>query len=233
MSGAAGAGVAAEQDAAYRRIWQTFRTLRQVADGRHDTADWRSRGGVYAVCLIRVPAEALQPELDRCRAALAAFPFVRIHPDGFLHISLQELGFVCDRPSRPDEISPHRLDEFAIAAAAAVGERPSFEVVLGGANSFEDAVFLEVHDGGLCAPLHARLFELAAIPRAPQFAYLPHSTIAHYCAEAPSAHLVAALMPWRTVAFGRFTVDRVEIATLRLDEPYPPFDPFAIIPLHG
>ncbi len=222
-----------DQDEAYRRVWQTFRTFDRLADGRHDTIDWRSHEGCYAVCVIRVPTPLLQPSLDGCRAALAAYPWVRLHPDHFLHVTLQELGFVCDNPERPDEITPARLDEFALAAAGPVGERDAFDLILGGVNSFQDAAFLDVDDGGHCARLHGRLFELAAIPRAPRFAYLPHATIAHYTRDAPVDNMAADLARWRDVPFGAFRVSQVEIVTLRLDQSYPPLEPYAIIPLRG
>jgi len=222
-----------DQAEAYRRVWQAFRGFGRVADGRHDTEDWRSHDAVYAVCVVRVPAEALQPALDDCRAALAAFPAVRLHPDRFLHVTLQELGFVCDEPGRIDEISPLRLEEFATAAAGALAGREPFPIALGGVNSFQDAAFLDVADGGVCARLHHRLNDIAALPRSSKFAYLPHATIAHYTAERPIGDLPARLTPWRDVRFGAFAVSRVEIVTLRLDEPYPPLEPYAVIPLTG
>lgn len=220
-----------EQDEAYRRVWQTFRTFDCLADGRHDTADWRSRDGVYALCIVRVPADRLRPALDECRQALLTFPFVRLHPDHFLHLTLQELGFVCQAPRRPDEIAPARLEEFATAAASAVGDRGPFDVAMGGVNSFQDAAFLDVRDHGMCSHLHQRLNAIAAIPKSSRFAYLPHSTIAHYTVAAPLSGLPAALAPWRDLRFGTFAVRQIEIVTLRLDEAYPPLEPYAVIPL--
>jgi 2'-5' RNA ligase len=222
-----------EQDEAYRRIWQGFRATPTVADGRHDTADWRSRRGPFAIALVRIPPLAMQPALDRLRADLAPFPFVRLHPDGFHHVTLQELGFLVDVPSGPDEINRVRLEEFTQAAAAAVAERAPFAISLGGVNSFQDAAYVEVRDGGNLEPLHARLLELAAIPRAPQFAYVPHVTVAHYTADAPNHHLAAVLSRWRRTSFGATTVSAIEIATLRVDEPYPPLEPWAVLPLGG
>jgi len=220
-----------DQDEAFRRIWQTFRTFDRLEDGRHDTAVWRSHEGLYALCLIRVPAATLQPELDECRGALNDHPFIRVHPDGFLHVTLQELGFVCDEPRLPDEITPERLEEFTAATVAAIADRPAFNLALGGLNSFQDAVFLDVHDDGQCARLHGRIFDLAAIARAPRFSYLPHTTIAHYTRRVPVPGLAAALAPWRDITFGSFRVTEVEVATLRVDEPYPPLETFAVIPL--
>lgn len=221
------------QDEAYRRIWQAFREATAVTDGRHDTDNWRGRSGPFALALIRVPASVLAPALDRFRAEVAPFPFVRVHPDGFHHITLQELGFLVHAPSGPDEINHVRLEEFAHAAASALGERGPFPVTLGGVNSFQDAAFLEVRDGGVLEPLHARLLELAAIPRAPRFAYVPHLTLAHYTGDAPNHHLAHALSHWRSVEFGAFEVTEVEIVTLRVDEPYPALEPWAVLPLGG
>jgi len=224
-------GTAEEQENAFRRIWQTFRAVHGVTDGRHDTAAWRDHEGVYALCIVRVPGAVLQPDLANLRAALAAYPFVRCHPDGFLHISLQELGFLCDAPSRDDEISSTRLDEFISMASDPIGDQRAFDVSLGGVNSFLDAAFLDIHDGGQCAPIHSRLFELAAIPRAPDYPFVPHTTVAHYTREAPSLHLAASLAPWRNVAFGTFRVEQIEVVTMRLDEPYPPLETYATLPL--
>lgn len=222
-----------DESEAYRRVWQTFRTFSAVADGRHDTPDWRAHDGVYALCGIRVPAASLQPALDQCRRALAPFPFARIHPDHFLHLTLQELGFVTVASDRSDEITPARLDELAALAAAATAPLPPFELRLGGVNSFQDAAFLDVHDRGLCAHMHHRLNDIAAVPKASRFAYLPHSTIAHYTGESPIDDLPAALAPWRDTIFGAVPVRRIEILTFRLDEPYPPPRPYAVIPLTG
>ncbi|HEX5499314.1 MAG TPA: 2'-5' RNA ligase family protein [Thermomicrobiales bacterium] len=221
-----------DQQAAYDRIWRAFSHASRLADGRHDTARWRERGGPFAMCVIRLPA-ALWPQLASCQMSLAHCPNVRVHPDGFLHITLQELGFVCDQPGAADEISPARLDEFAQSAVGPIADRAPFPIALGGANSFQDAAFLEVRDGGACAALHGRLFELAAIPRQPRFAFLPQATIAHYTAAAPAAPVQAALTPFHDEEFGAFDVTQIEIVTLDVAEVYPPLRPYAIIPLGG
>ena len=222
-----------DQEEAFRRIWQAFRTFDRVADGRHDTADWRSHRGDYAVCIIRIPSDEIQGALQPIRRVLSAYPFVRVHPDHFLHITLQELGFVCDEPGRLDEITPARLDEFISAAAHPVSRTRPFEVALGGVNSFQDAAFLDVHDRGRCAKLHTRLHELAAVPHTGRYAYLPHTTIAHYTADAPSDGLAGALAPWRDRQFGSFRVTAVEVVTLQRDQTYPRLEPLAVIPFGG
>ncbi|HEU0114640.1 MAG TPA: 2'-5' RNA ligase family protein, partial [Thermomicrobiales bacterium] len=203
-----------DQQEAYERIWDAFRQMPCLADGRHDTAAWRAHTGPFAMCIIRLPAAARRARLAACQAALARCPHVRVHPHDFLHITLQELGFVCDKPNALDEISPARLDEFAQSAVGSIAEREPFRIALGGVNSFQDAAFLEVRDGGACAALHARLFDLAAIPRQPRFSFLPHATIAHYTADASAALVQAALTPFHDAAFGAFEVNQIEIVTL-------------------
>ncbi|MEA2515066.1 MAG: hypothetical protein QOJ59_4555 [Thermomicrobiales bacterium] len=204
-----------------------------MADGRHDTEAWRKHEGVFAGCAIRVPADALQPALDELRDALRPYPFVRLHPDHFLHVMLQEIGFVSERPQRRDEWSRERLEEYVTAASGAVSEATSFDLRLGGANSFQDAVFLDVHDRGACARLHVRLHELAAVPTVPRFAYLPHCTVAHFTEEAPIGNLPATIARFRDRRFGTFQVDHIEVVTLRLDEPYPEMETYAVMPLSG
>jgi len=186
---------------------------------------------VFAVCAIRVPADQLQPALNELREALSQYPFVRTHPDGFLHIMLQELGFVCNKPERRDEMSPGRLDEFVAGVTPALMDARSFDVRVGGANAFQDAVFLDIHDRGYCARLHARLREIAAVTTVPRFAYVPHTTIAHFIEQAPIGNIPATLAKWRDREFGSFHVNKIEVLTLRLDEPYPPLETFATISL--
>ena len=224
---------ARQQESAYRRTWQTFRQHGHVEDGRHDTTDWRSRDGVFAGCAIRVPVGTLQPELDELHTALESTSFIRLHPERFLHIMLQEIGFVSSRPTRRHEWSFERLEEYVTAATGAVAEAEPFEISAGGANAFQDAVFLDVHDRGATSRLHTRLHELAAVPMVPRFAYLPHLTIAHFTARAPLDNLPAVIAPFRDQTFGKWLVSEIEIVTLRLDEPYPELERYARLPLSG
>ncbi|HET8521725.1 MAG TPA: 2'-5' RNA ligase family protein, partial [Thermomicrobiales bacterium] len=138
---------------------------------------------------------------------------------------------VCEKPDRRDEITPARLEEFIEAASQALAEAPAFEIRLTGANAFQDAVFLDVHDRGHCSRLHTRLRELAAVPTVPKYAYLPHTTIAHFTADAPIDHLPALIAQWRDRQFGAFAVTEIEVITLRLNEPYPPLESYATFPL--
>jgi 2'-5' RNA ligase len=218
---------------AYSRVWQSFLASEVTADGRHDAARWREHGGPYAACIVRVPVDAWQPAFSALLSTLDCLAAVRVHPSYFLHIMLQELGYVSDDASQPDEISPSRLEEFALAAIEPVSNAPSISIALGGANAFHDAVFLEVRGGEALAQLHNRLFDLAASPHVPEFSYLPHCTVAHFSGMTPSSSAAKAIEPWRTQIFGEFTISEVEIVTLDTRDIYPELKTYAAIPLGG
>jgi RNA 2',3'-cyclic 3'-phosphodiesterase len=218
---------------AYERVWDSFQRSGSTEDGRHDTARWVAQSGPYAACVIRVPAEAIQPKLSILRQKLAGLPGIRLHPDHFLHIMLQELGFVVDLPRYPDELSEGRLEEFAQAATGPISSMSPFSMKLGGANSFQDAVFLDACGSLRLLGLHERLFDLAAIPSTPDYPYLPHCTIAHYDGTTPHGAARALVGPWRHENFGEFTVTEAEIVTLDTREPYPELASYAAIPFDG
>lgn len=223
--------IPAEQDEAYRRIWQELRSHEQVRDGRHDTSEWRARRGVFALCLIRVPASSLDDEFANVQERLAKFPYVRVHPDYFLHIPIQELGFVTEKPSRRDEMTPQRLQEFINMARHPIGEFATFPIRLGGVNSFLDAAFLDVHDNGWCSRVHHRLRDFVIVQPDNTYPFLPSVTIAHYTEQTKMGNLLAALAPWRDTTLGQFTATEVEVVTLRLDEAYPPLETVATLEL--
>jgi 2'-5' RNA ligase len=182
---------------------------------------------------VRVPAEALQPKLTVLRRQLAELQGVRVHPDHFLHIMLQELGFVVESPRKPDEISATRLEEFTQAIVEPVSATRALPVRLGGVNSFQDAIFLDVRGGGPLLRLHERFFDLAALPTVPTHSYLPHCTIAHYDGTTPHDEAQALIAPWRDEVIGEFAIAEAEIVTLDPSEPYSELATYAVIPFGG
>jgi 2'-5' RNA ligase len=215
-------GQARRQEAAYKRHWHAFSRYPTLADGRHDDAAWRAHSGRFACCLIRVPANALQPRLDALRSELASRGTVRVHPDHFLHIMIQEIGFTSTHPSRSDELSFDRFDELTAAFSSSLKDIAAFDISVCSANSFEDAAFLEIQDGARCAAVHGRLREVAAVPMIPRYGFLPHVTIAHYLGSVDSIETLKTLQQYRDTQFGSFRVMEIEIATLRVDIDYPP-----------
>jgi 2'-5' RNA ligase len=219
--------------ATYERVWEAFQRSQSTVDGRHDTAYWRAHSDPYAACVVRVPAEDLQPNLTDLRRQLAELPGLRLHPDHFLHIMLQELGFVVESPRQPDEISAARLEEFAQSIVEPISSTRAWPVTLGGVNSFQDAVFLDVRGGAPLSRLHERLFDLAAMPTLPSYSYLPHCTIAHYDGTTPPDEAQALLAPWRSKPIGELVITEVEIVTLDPSEAYPELNTYAVIPFGG
>jgi len=220
-----------EQEEAYRRIWQNLRSAESVEDGRPDSAEWRARDTSFALCCVRVPRSALNAHLDEVRDVLRTFPYVRLHPDDFLHIPIQELGFLSKEPRARDEINQQRLEEFCGVARIPVGEFPPFTIRLGPVNSFLDAPFLDIDDGGWLARIQRRLLDIALVPPNTRYPYLPHMTIGHYTRHAPVGDLPAALTPWRDVSFGELHITDIEVVTLRTDEFYSPLVEFQRLPL--
>lgn len=213
--------IADEQDEAYRRVWQHLRLVTHVADGRHDTPEWRQHDGDVVLCCVRIPPGALSPLIEDVREVLGRYSFVRLHPDHFLHIPVQELGFLTDRPKARDGVTPARLREMIAQAEVPISDFAPFPIALGGVNSFVDAAFLDVHDNGWLGRIHRRLLDFVAIPPDQRFSYLPQVTIAHYTGRAPIGNLPATLAPWRDQPFGGFQVTSIDIVRLRTDEPYP------------
>lgn len=215
---------AAQQDEAFRRVWQNLRTVHTVRDGRHDTGAWRAHSGPFVMCCVKVPAFSFEPEIDEVRAALAAFPFVRMHPNDFLHIPVQEIGFVSEHPALRSEIPQSRVDEFIAMSERPLLDFPKFPVLLGPVNSFADAAFLDVHDGGWISRIHRRLLDFVPIPPSNRYPFLPHMTIAHYDREAPAGNLAAVLADWRDQQLGSFVVDSVDVVALDTQVTFPPFE---------
>ena len=215
---------AAQQEEGYRRVWQNLRALSEVRDGRHDTDEWRARPGPFLMVCVPVPAEVLLPQVQDIREALRHFPFARIHPDGFLHIPIQEVGFLTDEPVRKDDVSPARREEFIEMAGRALRDFPRFPVLLGPVNSFADAAFLDVHDDGWLSRIQDRLVELLAVSPSTRYPYLPHVTIAHYDRSAPLGNLPGVLAEWRDTPLGSFVVTDISVVSLDTQETFPPFD---------
>jgi 2'-5' RNA ligase len=218
-------------NSSYRRVWDVFCQSETTLDGRHDTPRWQVHPGHYAASVIRVDATALQPALDDIRAALKGMDSVRIHPDPFLHIMLQELGFVETHATDPSQMTSERLEEFAQSSIEPVSNTRAFSILLGGVNAFTDAVFLEARGAGELVRLHERLFELAAIPRVPKHSFLPQCTIAQFTGEVPAQPVREALEPFRGTRLGVIEAREVEIVTLDTSETYPQLESFAVIPL--
>jgi 2'-5' RNA ligase len=215
--------IPAEQNRSFEGIWRQFSGLERVEDGRHDTEAWSNRQGEFVLCCVRIPTETLGAEFQELREKLEALqPLVRLHPPEFLHITVQEIGFVAAQPVWRDEFTQARLDEFLSYIEAPIADFSPFTVQLAGLNSFTDAAFLDVRDNGWLSRIHYRMRDFVIFPPNKHFPYLPVTTFAHYTKKAPAAELIELLTPYRDTVFGSFQVNEIDVVRLRVDEPYPP-----------
>jgi 2'-5' RNA ligase len=213
--------VPSEQDEAYRRIWANLRQVDRVVDGRHDTDDWFARPGDFVWMCARVPEAALLPGFEELVRTLEQFSFTRIVPREYLNITVQELGYLAEQPSGRDEITEEWLEEFIQHAQRPISSFPPFDVAIGGANSFVDAAFLDIHDNGWLSRIHNRLLDFVSQPPSTRYSYLPELIIAQYVQAAPIASLVRALTPFRDRTFGTFRVESIDVMRVSTSETFP------------
>ncbi len=200
----------------YESVWKRFVGERRLEFGGHKDPAWQD-GHRYSASLV-VPGEAwrFRGRLDPLREALRPFPFVSLHPDHFMHITLVLLGFLVDEPEDGGEISGERLREIEGRAREALSDFPAFAVELANLNAFPGAAFVEAHDGGMLDELRTALSIGCGLkkPSGP-----PHLTLAYFQApdgtKAPE-ELVSAIARFRDWPIGEITVDNVEMTLLDL-----------------
>lgn len=206
--------VPSEQDESFRRIWAQMRQVDYVSDGRHDTEDYLTRGGDLVVLCVRVSQDVLDPALDELTDMLESYPFTRLVPANLRNVTIQELGYLVETPEGRDEITQSWLDEYLEQCEASLKDFRPFEVTLGGANSYSDAAFLDVHDGGWFSRIHEVLVDFVSQPPRQRYPYLPEFIIAEYTGRHPVGNLVHDLTPFRDRTFGAFRVDAIEVVRI-------------------
>lgn len=216
----------------YAKVWKRFVEGRRLVYGGHTDPSWRGDHALSASLMVPVEARSLRERLEPMREALRPFPFVSLHPDHFLHITLALLGFVTERPEEDDEVSPKRLREIEADARRGLSGFPAFSVRLANLNAFPGAAFVEVHDDGMLDELRAALSTSCGLkqPSGP-----PHLTLAYF--QAPDGtpapeELVSAVARLRDRPVGEMLVESVEMTLLDLSSNYPEPDVVAEIPLN-
>lgn len=215
----------------YEQVWESFVSGGSLEFGGHMDPSWKDGHTLSASFIVPVDVSALAPRLRPLREALRPLPFVSLHPDHFMHVTLLPLGFVVPEPGEMKEVSPQRLVEVEAGARRALAEFPTFEMELANLNAFPGAAFVEVHDGGMLNELREKVCEGCGIesPAGP-----PHLTLAYF--QAPSGTplpegLVPAIEQFRVWPVGRIPVDRIELTLLDLRSDYPEPERIARIPL--
>ena len=202
--------------------------------GGHTDPEWRSGHEVSAALL--VPIETTPSILERLaplRKELNTFPFVSVHPDHFLHITLFVLGFLVDEPDTDQEISAKRLEEIGLQTRQALEDFPAFDVELANLNAFPAAAFVEVYDEGMLTWLRRRICTGCGIKEPPG---PPHLTLAYF--EAPDGtpvpeRLTRTIERYRDWPVGETRVSGIRLASLDLTSEYPKPQTLVDIPLAG
>jgi 2'-5' RNA ligase len=218
----------------YAEIWERFKRERRLEFGGHTDPEWQEGHAVSASFVAPIEAPHLREGLRPLRDTLRSFPFVSLHPDHFMHLTLLPLGFLVPKPEDENELSRERLEELGERAREALVGFPAFELDLANLNVFPGAAFVEARDGGMLEKLRDVVCRQCGLekPTGPL-----HLTLA-YLQEANGAlapdEFVAAIERYRNWPVGKVSVERVEITLLTLgSSPYPELETFARIPLKG
>ncbi len=217
----------------YAEVWERFERERRLEFGGHTDPNWRDGHALSVSFIVPVDASGMREKLEPLRDALRPFPFVSLHPDHFMHITLLLLGFLVPEPESGKEVSRGRLREIEAGARVALRGFPAFTVRLANLNAFPGAVFVEAHDGGMLDALRDTLALGCGLerPKGP-----PHLTLAYF--QAPDGTpvpetLVSAIERYRDWPVGEIAVDCVEMTLLDLGTDYPEPETLARIPLGG
>jgi 2'-5' RNA ligase len=215
----------------YDFAWARFVREHRLEFGGHMDPDWQGGHRLSASLVVPGDAQRFHERLEPLREALRPFPFVSLHPDHFMHITLVLLGFLVDDPREENEVSRERLRDIEKRARIALSDFPAFTVGLANLNAFPGAAFIEAHDGGMLDRLRDALSVSCGLkkPHGP-----PHLTLAYFQApdgtEAPE-ELVSTIARYRDWPIGEITVDNVEMTLLDLRSDYPEPEVLARLPL--
>jgi RNA 2',3'-cyclic 3'-phosphodiesterase len=205
----------------YDEVWKRFVRERRLEFGGHTDTQWREGHELSASLVIPVQESRFRERLEPLRDALRPFPFVSLHPDYFLHITVLFAGFVVEKPEREIEVSWERLGEIEASARRNLSDFPAFTVRLANLNAFPGAAFVEVHDSEMLDSLRWSLCEACGLekPSGP-----PHLTLAYFHAPdgtpAPE-ELIRAIARYRDWPVGELAVEYVDITVLDLRIEYP------------
>jgi 2'-5' RNA ligase len=224
--------------ASFDEAWRWF------ADGGELTpmTEWRQRltAGRAQLLSFQVPlAESpVGDAVDELRDDLAAIDGLALFEREMLHISLRGVGFQVIAKKRSDDVTREDVGRIAKRAASLLRGAKPVAIEAGPLNVFQDALVLEVRDGGALGDLRRRLTETVGDAFGIGDAqYLPHITIAMFDDPAAAAPILRARLPsLRQRSHTAATIKRVELARWWFtgeDSGFPERDPVRTYPLRG
>jgi RNA 2',3'-cyclic 3'-phosphodiesterase len=215
----------------YDRVWDRFVSERRLEFGGYMDPDWQEGHRLSASLIVPGEASRFHERLEPLREALRPFPFVSLHPDHFMHVTLVFLGFLVDQPEEEVEVSRERLQEIEERARIALSDVPAFTVRFANLNAFPGAAFIEAHDRGALDRLRDALCTHCGLKKSQG---PPHLTLAYFQApdgtEAP-VELISTIARYRDWPIGEILVENVKMTLLHLRLDYPEPETLARIPL--
>ncbi|MGI8650253.1 MAG: 2'-5' RNA ligase family protein, partial [Rubrobacter sp.] len=179
----------------FERAWEKFTEESKLQHGGHTDPDWRGDHTLSAAFVIPVEVGDFVDRIAPLRDAIRPFPFVSLHPDYFMHISLVLIGFVDERAGELPDLELHTLAENARSALSSFGE---FEVRLANLGAFPSAAYIEAHDeNGELNDLRETLLLGCGLESKPG---PPHLTLAYFRAADGTRvpdELIRAIEPYR------------------------------------
>lgn len=215
----------------YEQTWRHFISERALEFGGYMDPEWQDGHTLSASLIVPVDIEPLRPRIEPLRETLEGMPFVSLHPDHFMHITLLLLGFLVPDPEKENEISPGRLSEVETASKKILANFPAFQLELANLNAFPGAAFIEVYDGGRLDELRDALCTGCGFKAADG---LPHLTLAYFHAPNGSpapGELVSGLAGFRRWPVGEILVEHVDLTLLDVNSEYPEPELLARMPL--
>lgn len=210
-----------ESTQSYEEVWESFVSQRRLEFGGHRDPQWSTGHELSASFVIPVDVSRFSEGLRTVRQDLEMEPYVSLHPDHFMHVTLLLLGFLAPEPEASGEVSEEQLLRLGDEARRSLEGFAPFPVELANVNAFPGAVFIEVHDGGEISRLRDALCSGCGLKRPPG---PPHLTLAYIQAPddtpAPNS-LVSAIGRYRDWPFGSLEIDHVALSILNIRDDYP------------
>ena len=173
-----------------------------------DYVDWHKNREHYAVWVIDFDEQAILDEVDRARYFFEEWllkPFER-QP----HISLFVNGFMTDSAVHDDDYSLSQ--QMTHQQILAQSDLESFDIEIGGLNSFASALYFDVFDsaGGI-AQVKDCLTQV--MPELRWKAYVPHITIGLYKEQIPTQEVIERIKEYQQLPSIKKNVRNIKLMT--------------------